>query len=60
MFRCLSWDPLSIVAEGRAEDLSSDTDIFDLLALKGTQRRACTSDGVVTFHHGNHTEYSVG
>ena len=36
MMRVLSWNPSSIVTEGRAEDLSRDLPNFDFLLLQGT------------------------
>ena len=52
MFRCLSWNPLSISAEGRAEDLSTDTGNFYVVALQGTQRRSFLTDGGRRGHGG--------
>eukprot|EP00974_Lingulodinium_polyedra_P119460 11171237-Lingulodinium_polyedra.AAC.1 len=59
MLRLLSWNALSLTAEGRAADLSGDTPNFNVLLIQGTQRRAF-QDEVTTFRHSNHLEYSAG
>ncbi len=55
----LSWNPLSIVSEGRAQDFSKDTGNIDFIALQGTGRK-CFVDELTYYHHADHTEYSAG